>query len=274
MSLGALPTGLGTGAQRRLDLVARKGGPSMAAAEPEVFAALQARLDTLLDDAKPVRILNAGCGRGGRYVPVARAPIVVGIDIDGGAGDTDGRFDEHLVGDLETYDFGPRRFEVVYCWNVLEHLGDPRRALVNLISTLEPGGLVVLGAPHAASVKGLITRFTPHWFHEWIWRAVLAPRRGAAAASTGGAAGPFPTVLSRAMTPGALWAFARERALSVEFYREYEAWPQKKIRARLRVMGAAFSAVCRIVRSLSFGRVTASATDVVIVLRKAGAPPR
>lgn len=255
----------GAYAQRNLNRAARRRREPLRAAEPDVFAALQARLDALLRPNEPIRMLNAGCGRGARYVPVARERFVVGIDIEAGPADGGEDIDERLVGDLETFDFGSRRFDVVYCWDVLEHVGDPRQVLLNLQSTLEPGGLIILGLPHAASVKGLITRLTPHWVHEWLWRRVLG--KGAASDD---AAGPFPTVLSKAMTPRAIQAFAREQGLSVQLYSEYEAWPQKKIRSMLGLTGRAFAAVSAIVRIASFGRVTAQATDLVIVLAGPG----
>jgi len=257
---GMHATQLGAQAQRVLDLAARTSGKALTAVEQEVFAALQARLDTLLEHLEATRILNAGCGRGIRCVPVAEACFVVGIDIEAPPNETKTDIDELLVGDIETYDFGPRRFEAVYCWDVLEHVRNPRRALLNLVSALEPGGLLIVGLPHASSIKGLITRFTPHWVHAWAWRHLLP-----AATSE-----PFPTVLSPAVRPRAIQAFAREQALNVEFYSEYEAWPQKKLRMMLGLTGRAFSIVSSIVHVLSLGRVTATATDVVIVLRKPG----
>jgi SAM-dependent methyltransferase len=253
----------GAFAQPDLDLAARGRGKPLLAEEPEVFAELQRRLDELLAHATDVRILNAGCGDGARYVPIAERRFVVGIDVEQPPSAGRDEVEERLVGDIETYDFASRRFDVVYCWDVLEHLRDPRRALANLISTLEPGGVVVLGFPHAMSVKGLITRFTPHRFHGWLWRHVLHPGPGYDPELK-----PFPTVLSRTMAPRAVASLAREYGLSLELCAEYEGWPQKKVRTILKVRGPLFLAVKSLVRVLSFGRVTAAATDVVVLLRK------
>jgi SAM-dependent methyltransferase len=257
----------GTYAQNNLNIATPRRRAPLRAAEPEVFGALQARLDELLPHDRAVRVLNAGCGSGRRYVPLSDNPTVVGIDVEADEPAVE-RFTERLVGDVQTYDFGPRRFDAVYCWNVLEHVPQPHQALLNLVSTLDPGGVVILGLPHAASVKGLITRFTPHWVHEWLWRHVLHADAAAAAAVAAAGEEPFPTVLSRAVTPRAIKAFAQEQGLRVEFYREYEAWPQKKIRTKLHVTGRVFAAIAWVVRRASFGRVTAGATDVVFVLRK------
>jgi hypothetical protein len=78
----------------------------------------------------------------------------------------------------------------------------------------------------------------------------------------------FPTVLSSSLRPRRLQRFARETGLLVEFMAEYEAWPQKRIRRKLRLGGPAFAALCQLVRILSFGRVTIAATDAIVVLRK------
>ena len=252
-------TSPGAYAQRNLNLAARETGKPLAAAEPEVFAALQARLDALLADSPSARILNAGCGNGGRYVPVFDDPFVVGIDVESGPTEF---VDERLVGDIETYDFEDRQFDVVYCWDVLEHVPDPNRALRNLVSTLRPGGVAIVALPHAASVKGVVTRLTPHRLHAWLWRRVLNPKEVSAGPT------PFPTVLSHDVKPEAVRAFANANGLSVEFYAEYESWTQKKMRMLLRVRGRLFRAIAALVRALSLGRVTATATDLVIVLRK------
>jgi SAM-dependent methyltransferase len=252
-------TSPGAYAQRNLNLAARETAKPRAAAEPEVFAALQARLDMLLADSPSARILNAGCGNGGRYVPVFENPVVVGIDVEPGTSDD---VDERLVGDVETYDFGDREFDAVYCWDVLEHVPDPNRALRNLVSTLRPGGVLIVALPHAGSVKGVITRLTPHGFHAWLWRRVLNPKEVSAGPT------PFPTVLSHDVKPEAVRSFARANELTVEFYAEYESWTQKKMRMLLRVRGRLFRALGALVRALSLGRVTATATDLVIVLRK------
>ena len=252
-------TSLGAHAQRNLNLAARETGEPLTAAEPEVFAALQARLDALLAGSPSARVLNAGCGNGRRYVPVFENAVVVGLDVEPGASEY---VDERLVGDIETYDFGQREFDAVYCWDVLEHVRDPSRALRNLVATLRPGGVLIVGLPHAASVKAVITRLTPHRVHAWLWRRVLNPKEVSAGPT------PFPTVLSQDVKPDAVRQFAQANGLSVEFYAEYESWTQKKMRMLLRVRGRLFRAIGALVRALSLGRVTATATDLVIVLRK------
>lgn len=228
--------------------------------EPELRAALQARASELLQQARPVDVLDAGCGHR-MPIPIAEDLRVVGIDIDA----TQLRPDLHeaIVGDLQTHDLGVERFDAIICWNVLEHVSDPVLVVRKFVDALRPGGMVILGLPHVASVKGLVTKYTPQRFHAWVWRHLLG-------------AGPnhdeFPTFLSWSLRPTALQRFARAEALSVEFLAEYEAWTQKKVRRQLGLQGRPFALLARLVRLLSLGKVTLEATDVMIMMRKPEKP--
>ncbi|MGB5757756.1 MAG: methyltransferase domain-containing protein [Acidimicrobiales bacterium] len=45
-------------------------------------------------------------------------------------------------GDIESDPLEPEAFDVVTTWSVFEHLGQPRRALENVIAALKPGGVL------------------------------------------------------------------------------------------------------------------------------------
>jgi 2-polyprenyl-3-methyl-5-hydroxy-6-metoxy-1,4-benzoquinol methylase len=87
-----------------------------------------------------------------------RGCTVVGIEVDpraAAAGEE--HVDQMIVGDLEHMELeavlGGRRFDVVLCLDVLEHLHEPERVLAALANTLAPGGRVVASIPnvtHAA----------------------------------------------------------------------------------------------------------------------------
>lgn len=244
----------GTFAQKQLS--ASRGVP-LAAAEPVVFAALQARLDELLADVKPVQLLDAGCGKH-RPIPIADDCHIVGVDISERQLEDNPAIDEAIVGDIQTCQLGRSRFDAIVCWYVLEHLENPEQALLNFKSALKPRGVIVLAVPHASSIKGLVTRFTPFWFHGWVWRHLLSRQPGVE---------PFPTFMSLSITPQRLCAFAKDHGLSVEFLSEYEGWEQKKLRSRLRLTGRAFWLLQLLVRCLSFGKITFGVTDAVVVLQ-------
>lgn len=224
----------------------------------EVLDGLQSRLDDLLRHAKPVRILDAGCGRN-RTVLIADDRYVVGIDIEPGLLDRNPGLDEAIVGDLNTCDLPSADFDAVVCWNVLEHLQAPEHALTSFVSALKPGGVLVLALPHVRGVKGLVTKYTPNWFHGFVWRRLLSAEPDHEH---------FPTVMAPAIAPRQLVAFAQSHGLSVEYFVEYEGWTQKKLRNRIRLRGKAFELVKLMIRVLSFGTVTADVTDLIVVMSK------
>jgi SAM-dependent methyltransferase len=53
-----------------------------------------------------------------------------------------------VAGLLEEQQFGERRFDVVYCSEVIEHTADPRLFLKQLAAVTRPGGLLYLTTPH------------------------------------------------------------------------------------------------------------------------------
>jgi SAM-dependent methyltransferase len=237
---------LGTGA----------GAPK--AAEPEIFDEVQSRLVDLLGHVDPVRMLDAGCGSG-RMIPVADNCYVVGIDIEPGLLDRNRGLDEALVGDLNTYELPREDFDAVFCWDVLEHLTAPEHALLSFVSALKPGGVLILALSHIRSVKGLVTKYTPHWFHGFVWRSLLGAGREHEH---------FPTIMAPSIAPRRLTAFGLDHGMSIEYFAEFESWPQKKLRDRIRLRGRLFRLFTLMIHVVSIGTITASATDVMIVMRK------
>jgi SAM-dependent methyltransferase len=87
-----------------------------------------------------------------------RGCTVTGIEMDKeAAAAAQQHVDEIIVGDLEQMDLGSalgnRRFDVVLCLDVLEHLREPERVLAELATHLEADGRVVASIPnvtHAA----------------------------------------------------------------------------------------------------------------------------
>lgn len=236
-----------------------RSGITMDADEPRAWGDLQACLDGLLRESKPpVHVLDAGCGKN-RVIPVATDRYIVGVDISEEQLAKNPDLDEMIVGDIQVCDLGESRFDTVLCWDVLEHVQTPQKALVNFVGALKPGGVLVVVVPHAASVKGLVTRFTPHWFHTWVGRLMTGADRRSER---------FPTVMSPSITPPRLSAFALDHGLAVRLLTEYEGWEQKKLRAKLKLTGRSFRAIAALVRAASLGKVTVSATDAIIVMQK------
>jgi SAM-dependent methyltransferase len=154
--------------------------------------------------AGQLRVLDAGCGRQffvdypGLGLREGKA-YVVGIDVSQAALDRNEQVDEKILGDIQRYPLEPSSFDAVVCQDVLEHLPEPIKALENMTRALRPGGELFLSWSNPASLKGLVTKFTPLRFH------VLAYRRffGHSYAGQPGYP-PFKTYLRWSIRPKAL----------------------------------------------------------------------
>jgi SAM-dependent methyltransferase len=212
--------------------------------------------------SRAVEVLEAGCGSAS-YFDFGPRARVVGIDVSGRQLARHPELDERILGDIQTHRFEPDTFDIVVCWDVLEHLPQPQRAVANLAATLRPGGLLVLALPNVLSLKGLVTKFTPHRFHVWVYRHVF----GLHDAGTDDHP-PFPTRLRFSVAPASLRALAVRLGLEIAYYAPYESWSQQQVRRRVRLTGAPWAVLRLAVRLLSLERVSLELTDYILVLRR------
>ncbi len=99
------------------------------------------------------RVLDAGCGVGwgSAILLEAGAAEVVGLDLDPEAiANARARVPraEFTVGDLLQLPFTDDRYDVVVCFEALEHTGDTNRTLDELSRVLTPDGLLLVSSPH------------------------------------------------------------------------------------------------------------------------------
>src|SRR4051812_38842758 len=141
----------------------------------ELLTALQTAVRDAMDGrSRPLHMLEAGCGD-------QRSPLgldaddvrIVGIDVSALQLQRNSWADEKILGDVQSYAFAPEAFDVVACWDVLEHLPSPRDALARFAHAVRTDGIIALGAPNPDSAKGLITKFTPHRVHVWYYRQIV-----------------------------------------------------------------------------------------------------
>lgn len=115
----------------------------------------QARYRFALPHVAERRILDAGCGVGwgSKLLTEAGAAEVVGLDISAkaiaacNAQQIDARF---VQGDLQRLPFDDSRFDVVVCFEALEHTANTGRTLDELVRVLAPGGLIFVSSPNPA----------------------------------------------------------------------------------------------------------------------------
>ncbi len=222
---------------------------------------LQGTVDDALRGSDRPHVLEAGCGSAA-HVRFPRAHIT-GIDIDPHQLERNTAVSEKILGDVETYDLPASTYDAIVCWYVFEHLNFPDHALVRFARAVKPGGVIVLALPNLMTPKGLITKYSPHWVHV-AWRRYVLGRKHAGKPGHG----PFRTTLPWTMTPERLLRLAACCNLDVAFEAYLEDGKQVQTREKVALTGKRWEMVKRLVRRLSRGRLDASRTELLLVLRR------
>lgn len=228
---------------------------------------LQSVVDTLLAGKQSLKILEIGCGSSS-HVDFGPRAYMVGIDLSEKQLERNTVLDEKICGDVETYELPTNEYDVIICWWVLEHLSRPDKALENCQKALKPDGIIILATPNVMSVKALVTKFTPHWFHVWFYRYIFGEKLAGVDDRV-----PFKTFLRMSMAPESIKKFANDRGLSIERLHLYENPRQKNLRARHGAIDAAWKVLAVATKALSFGKLDAEMTDFIVVLKKPAVSP-
>jgi SAM-dependent methyltransferase len=214
------------------------------------------KVNSLLGNRTTIKLLEAGCGSAThiRFNPEVKS---VGIDISREQLERNTVIQEKILGDIQTYPLPEAEFDIVICWEVLEHLPRPKEALLNMFKTVKPDGLVILAFPNLISFKGLATKYTPHWFHRFAYQLMKYKSR------------PFPTYFRWAIIPSRVRGFAEEHGLTAVSYNLSEGRFQRRVRDRFRTIDWAFAAVNSLLRVASFGKFPSLYNDACfLILRK------
>jgi 2-polyprenyl-3-methyl-5-hydroxy-6-metoxy-1,4-benzoquinol methylase len=110
-------------------------------------------------------ILDMGCSSGG-FLSTMRGPAwkLYGIEMEEStavrAREATGA--EVFVGDVMAAPFAPGSFDVITCFDVLEHVYSPRQFLAKVMELLKPGGIYYAMMPNIDSWEARF--FGTHWF--------------------------------------------------------------------------------------------------------------
>jgi SAM-dependent methyltransferase len=225
---------------------------------------VQAAVERVVEGKTDLRVLDAGCGsdsaRAGFPVPVAfETAYVVGVDASRGALEQNALIDERIVGDLQEVDLPTPAFDVVVCWDVLEHLSDPMRAVRNIAGAVKPDGILVVGIPNVWSLKGLVTKLTPFWFHRFAYEHAFRHSQ------PGSGADPFPTYLRLSLGPRSLRQYVERLGFTTEVAVVYGDGSAAALRPAL---AAAWNVVAAIARLLSLGKLRSNEAEAAFVFRR------
>lgn len=211
--------------------------------------------------SSPLEILEAGCGRTWSLSLPGVSYRLTGVDLDAHALEARQTLardlDEAIVGDVRLVSLGSRRFDVVFCAYVLEHVEGAQAALENFARWLKPGGLLILRVPDRDSAFGFVARSTPFWFHVAVWRYVYGSRE---AGKPGHA--PYPAHYDPILGSEELQEFCRTRGLAI---RRMLAHSGLEGTGTLRQLSVAF---LRVLGALSWGALPARHNNLTFVIEK------
>lgn len=223
---------------------------------------LQDLLERTLIGRDRLEVLEAGCGSLS-YVRIPGSPRITGIDISPKQLARNQLLSLRILGDLQTYPLEPEQADITVCWDVLEHLPEPEKAMENILKATKRGGLIVITVPNRNSIKGLMTRLTPHWFHVFVYRFVF---RDWDAGKEDRA--PFKTFLRPQVSASHLSRFARRHGLEPLLFTLYTCPMAKAGPTRAPKVFFFYRVLVGALKALSLGRYDGNLTDILLVWRK------
>lgn len=234
--------------------MSRKGLWNQYYQEMRLFEA-QEVIDKMLNDICAPKILDAGCGSASYFQFKANSKLV-GIDISREELDRNKTLSEKILGDIQTYDLSGRNFDAIICSFVFEHLEHPEQTLMNFVRGLSDKGIIVIVAPNIFSFGGLVTRFTPFWFHKLVRRA-LSYKNPA-----------FPTCYRFSMAPWRVKQFAVRLGLTIHYFRLYQDWWTYILMQRSRFMKVILKGLRLLFKILTLGKWDILLSTYTIIIGK------
>ena len=210
------------------------------------------------------RIYEAG-GGSGSCLPsniLANAHVTV-VDIDEAQLQRNQYANTKLLGDIQTQAFPQDSFELIVCYNVVEHLNAPDQAINQFFDALVPGGLLFIAAPNPESLSGWITKMTPHWFHVQFYRLILGYKDAGQPGRV-----PFPTVFHRVVSPTALIDFCRKIGFNILYFQKYKGMVYENMAQRSPVLGSLLNITVQLANALMLWRKDLRNGDYHIVLER------
>jgi SAM-dependent methyltransferase len=225
---------------------------------------LQSAIDRLLASRGAVTVLEAGCGSL-TNVKLGAGAYIVGLDVSAEQLQWNRSVQEKIQADLETCELPESAYDVIVCWDVLEHLSRPRAVIAKFFRAVKDGGIIILAFPNVLSLKGIAAKYTPFMVHRTVNRFIYGDRIHRPGYQV------FPTYLRYEMAPAVLRRYAVANGFAVEFSSIHESGMQKKFRAKCGLVEGRWRVFRALVRLGSLGVIDPEGTDCVLVLRKAGA---
>jgi hypothetical protein len=218
---------------------------------------------TAQNESEPVAILQAGC-----LAPVRELGVSAlkrdGFDISVTVADEDipltrkvlgatrEFYDDVVTGDLRSLSIGQRAFDVVYCGGLLERIRNTELVLDHLVSTLKPGGLLMIRMADRRTALALLDRTLPTALRKRMW-ADLRP----------GVPGPFPAVYERTVSADGMHTYTLMRGLVIA-----QQTAEPTLRANPARLSSSARVTCTVITRLTRGRFGDDHDELLYVIRK------
>jgi SAM-dependent methyltransferase len=211
-----------------------------------------------------VRIYEAG-GGSASVLPLSSLDnrTILVVDIDETQLRNNSYADTKILGDIQTYEFAPNSFDLVVCYNVIEHLAAADQAVRQFHHALAPEGLLFIGAPNPESFFGFVTKYSPHWFHVWFYRVILRRKNAGMPGQV-----PFRTVYHPIVSPKALLEFCAQVGLEPIYFNLYIGSNYTSVRETRPIIGWLLNFALGVMNALTLGRLHLAHSDYHVVLQK------
>lgn len=145
-------------------------------ADEDIYAVVNRALDRCF--VPGIRALDAGCGHGTWVLMPYRDRIsrLVGVDV----APADGRqatLDDFVMADLGRIPLKDGSFDVVFCWDVVEHLARPKAAFSEFRRLLQDDGVLIVKTPSLLSPLMLASRLSPTFIHKKLKGGLLGQQQ-------------------------------------------------------------------------------------------------
>ena len=212
-----------------------------------------------------LNVLDAGCGSDSWLLDLT-ACDVTGIDASAKQIGRNRLLKTRICADLLTYENDTWRdsFDLILCLDVLEHLQDPRRVIEKFVSWAKPEGRIVLAYPNPQSLKGRVTKHSPHIFHKLFYRISIGTPLNADRDDKG----PFNTFLSPDLELTKMISLLEARSFKVNLLVSIESYQNKIIKRYL--SASLVNRLNRLLMRELSAHLDASATDFILVASRIG----
>lgn len=226
------------------------------------FSDFQNALDALrhhLGDPADLKVLEAGCGSAS-HLKLSRC-YVTGIDISPAQLERNSYLAERICADLHAFENEQwtRSFDLIVCWDVIEHLERPKIVLEKFFKWAKPTGKIVIAYPNPQIWKGVVTKHSPYFVHQAFYRVASGTPFSASKRDQG----PFRTVFADEIKLMPLLQLAERYGFKPEFFASFESYQNKFVKRFL--PNAVVNALNRFFLGELKSVLDVSATDFILV---------